>query len=59
MNKSLSCIFLAFTIFAINALPVQAARKKLESRKTRSQLVLSPGQWCFELPLMGLFCYDS
>ena len=58
MKKQLSCILLSLTVFSINALPVQAANKKAKSSKEKKQLVLAPGQWCFELAWMGLFCYE-
>ena len=57
MKKQLSCVLLATSIFALNALPVQAAKKTKISRSNK-QLVAFSGQWCFELPWMGLFCYD-
>lgn len=56
MNKQLSCLFLAISIFTLNALPVQAAKKE-KLAKNNEQLVIARGQWCFELPHMGLFCY--
>lgn len=58
MKKSLSYVLLALTVFSLNALPAHAAKKKQESKKIKKQLVLAPGQWCFELPHMGLFCYE-
>ena len=58
MKKQIACIILASTLFAIDSLPVQAAKKKEKSNsKAKKQLVVAPGEWCFELPQMGLFCY--
>lgn len=57
MKKQLSCALLATSIFALNALPVQAA-KKTKITRSNKQLVALSGQWCFELPWMGLFCYE-
>ena len=61
MNKSLSSVLLATSLFALNVAPAQAAKKntKLTNAKAQKQLVATPGQWCFELPWMGLFCYDN
>lgn len=59
MKKHIPCILLALTIFSVNISPVQAAKKKTKvSRKAKKQLVVTPGEWCFELPQMGFFCYQ-
>ncbi len=59
MKKQLSCVLLAVSIFALNALPSQAAIKKVQTNKLNLQTVAAtPGQWCFELAWMGLFCYQ-
>ncbi|MEL6931036.1 MAG: hypothetical protein AAFO95_20810 [Cyanobacteria bacterium J06600_6] len=59
MNKQLPCLFLAFALFSLNVSPVQAAnRKKKTNRRVKKQLVITPGEWCFQLPKMGLFCYQ-
>ena len=60
MNKQLSSILLATSLFALNVAPAQAAKKntKLTNAKAQKQLVATPGDWCFELPWMGLFCYS-
>ena len=55
--KKLPCILLALSIFSLNALPVNATKKKVKTNKVKKQLVAPPGQWCFELPWMGLHCY--
>jgi len=58
MNKQLSCLLLALTLFSINVSPAQAAKKKTKfNRRAKKQLVITPGKWCFELPKMGFFCY--
>ena len=61
MNKKISSILLATSLFVLNAAPAQAAKKnvKLTNAKAQKQLVATAGQWCFELPWMGLFCYDN
>jgi len=58
MKKSLPCMFLALTIFSLNALPAQAIQQEKQSIKDQKELAQQPGQFCFELPLMGIFCYD-
>ena len=59
MKKQLPCLLLALALFSINALPVQAAKKSEKSgSKVKKQLVVTPGEWCFELPRMGFFCYQ-
>ena len=59
MKKQLFCLTLALTLFTIDSLPVEAAKKKGKSNKrAKKQLVVSPGEWCFELPQMGFFCYQ-
>jgi hypothetical protein len=60
MNKQISSILLATSLFTLNAVPAQAAQKNanLNQVNAQKQLVATPGQWCFELPWMGLCCYD-
>ncbi len=58
MKKQLSSAFVAVSIFAINALPAQANNNLLLSTKEASQSTVTSGQWCFDLPWMGTFCYD-
>jgi hypothetical protein len=58
MKNQLSYLLLALTIFSLNTLPAQAAKKTTKDSKAKKQLVLTPEQWCFELPQMGLFCYE-
>ncbi|MBE9045032.1 hypothetical protein IQ255_11550 [Pleurocapsales cyanobacterium LEGE 10410] len=50
MKKQLSFLLLAINIFSFNVLPAQAMSNKNDS-------AMSPGQWCFEMPWMGLFCF--
>ena len=58
MNKQISSVLLATSLFMINAAPAQAEKNvKLTDAKAQKQLVATPGDWCFELPWMGLFCY--
>ena len=49
MKKQLLCVLLTLSTFSLHALPANAAKR---------QQVAPPGQWCFELPWMGLQCYD-
>ncbi|MGF1589041.1 MAG: hypothetical protein ACFCU7_07330 [Pleurocapsa sp.] len=58
MKKQLSSVFLAVSLFTINALPAQANNGVLLSNGKASQSGITSGQWCFELPWMGIFCYD-
>ena len=59
INKQISSILLATSLFAINTVPVQAAKDvELTNTKAQKQLEATPGDWCFELPWMGLFCYE-
>lgn len=58
MKNQLSYLLFALTIFSLNILPVQAAKKTTKDSKAKKQLVLTSEQWCFELPQMGLFCYE-
>lgn len=58
MKNRLSYILLALTIFSLNALPVQASSKTTKDSQAKKQSVLTSNQWCFELPQMGLFCYE-
>ena len=59
MNKQLSCLLLVTSIFAFNAIPVQAAAKQAETSTLTKQLVTAfRGQWCFEVVGMGLLCYQ-
>ncbi len=58
MKKPVSCVLLAISIFFLNALPVQAAKNNWETNKYNKQLVVVPGQWCFKLGRLGIFCYD-
>jgi hypothetical protein len=58
MKNQLSYLLLALTIFSLNTLPAQAAKKTSKNSKAKKQLVLTSDQWCFELPQMGLFCYE-
>ncbi len=60
MDKQLSSILLATSLLTLNAVPTQAAQNNvnLNQVKAQKQLVATPGAWCFELPWMGLFCYD-
>ena len=57
MKKQLSSFLLAFTIFSLNAMPAKASTSNLNNDATNKTLMVS-GQWCFELPWMGLLCYD-
>ena len=58
MKKQLSFLLLAINIFGFNILPAQAFNNKLVSNQTNSESIITPGQWCFEMPWMGLFCFD-
>jgi hypothetical protein len=58
MKKQTSFILLALTVFSLNALPAQAAKKSTKVNKEKKQEVVTSNEWCFELPQMGLFCYD-
>jgi len=59
MNKQFTCLLLALTLLSANISPVQAAKKKNKSNHSaKKQLVVRPGEWCFELPRMGFFCYQ-
>jgi hypothetical protein len=58
MKKQTSCILLALTIFSLNALPASASKKTTKTNKDKKHEVVTSDEWCFELPQMGLFCYD-
>ena len=60
MNQQISSLLIATSLFALNVAPAQAAKEdvKLTDAKAQKQLVAAPGDWCFELPWMGLFCYE-
>jgi hypothetical protein len=58
MKKQTSYILLALTIFSLNALPAQASKKTTKVNKDKKHQVVTSDEWCFELPQMGLFCYD-
>lgn len=58
MKNQLSCVLLALSIFSLNALPAQATNKGLGTKKINNYLIINSGQWCFEFPWTGLFCYD-
>ena len=49
MKKTLFSVLLTVSILNLNVLPSQASTTKF---------VPPPGQWCFELPWMGILCYD-
>lgn len=58
MKKQTSYILLALTVFSLNALPAYAAKKTTKANKDKKHVVVDSNEWCFELPQMGLFCYD-
>lgn len=58
MKKQLSSAILTISIFTANALPAQAFNTSILDVKETNTSVITPGQWCFELPWMGLLCYD-
>ncbi|PSB12383.1 hypothetical protein C7B62_01865 [Pleurocapsa sp. CCALA 161] len=58
MKNQLSYILLALTIFSLNTLPAQASQKTNNDSQAKKQSVVTSNQWCFELPQMGLFCYE-
>ena len=49
MKKPLFTVLLTASIFTLNTLPSGASTTKFTP---------PPGQWCFELPGMGILCYD-
>ena len=60
MNQRISSLLIATSLLVINATSAQAGEKdvKLTDAQAQKQLVAAPGDWCFELPWMGLFCYE-
>jgi hypothetical protein len=58
MNKQISSVLLATSLFVLNAAPAQAAEKNVNHSPATQQLTATSSEWCFELPWMGLFCYD-
>lgn len=58
MKKQTSYILLALTVFSLNALPANAAKKTTKTNKDKKHEVVTANEWCFELPQMGLFCFD-
>ncbi|HEY9769562.1 MAG TPA: hypothetical protein V6C71_13875 [Coleofasciculaceae cyanobacterium] len=58
MKKQLSSVLLAVSIFTLNAIPAQANNKETLSSTKNSESNINSGEWCFELPWMGLFCYE-
>jgi hypothetical protein len=57
MKKQLSASLLAISIFGLNVLPATAATNKDNQTKSSSTAIAN-GQWCVEIPWMGLFCWD-
>ena len=59
MKKHLSLALLTLSIFSINLLPARATSEKLEnSSETSESVVYGGGQWCVQVPWMGIFCWD-
>ena len=64
MKQKLSVTVLALSIFNCNILPVQADTSSLESIDNLESIdvqseatVMGDGQWCVEIPWMGLWCW--
>lgn len=55
MKQQLSLVLLTLSIFSINLLPAQAATKNRENSKS---VIFGDGQWCVQVPSMGIFCWD-
>ncbi len=58
MKKQLSSVLLAVSIFSLNAIPAQANNNETLSSTQNSESNINSGEWCFELPWMGFFCYE-
>ncbi len=60
MKKQLSFALLTVSIFSLNILPAKAVdTNNIEITDVQAESkVISDGQWCVELPFMGLFCWD-
>ena len=59
MKKQLSLTLLTLSIFSLNIVPTKAATENPKNSATSTEsAVLNNGQWCVELPWMGLFCWD-
>lgn len=57
MKKQISSVLLALSLFSLNSMPARASVNSLNKNAIDKSLMAS-GQWCFELPWMGIFCYD-
>lgn len=60
MKKQLSFVLLTISVFSLNTLPARTAiTENLESAQSQNEFpVIGYGQWCVQLPWMGLFCWD-
>ncbi|WP_319421068.1 hypothetical protein [Pleurocapsa sp. FMAR1] len=60
MKKQLSFALLTVSIFSLNILPVKAIGiADLEISDAQAEFgALANGQWCVEIPYMGVFCWD-
>ena len=59
MKKQLSLALLTLSIFSFNFLPAQAATDNLENNSENSKsAIFGSGQWCVQVPWMGIFCWD-
>ncbi|MCC0175383.1 hypothetical protein I4641_00110 [Waterburya agarophytonicola K14] len=61
MKKHLSLALLTLNILTLNILPGQAATNSVESdaaSEISESTVVTDGNWCVQLPWMGIFCYD-
>jgi hypothetical protein len=56
MKKQLSSTLLAISIFGLNILPATAATT--QDSQLKSSSAIANGQWCVEIPWMGVFCWD-
>ena len=62
MKKQLSYILITLLVLSLSALPVEAAKKRVKVKTKRGapkkQLILAPGQHCFQLAWVSLYCYQ-
>lgn len=65
MKKQLSLALLTLNIFGLNALPARATEIQVsqtsinntESIESKEYAFFTDGEWCVELPWMGLICW--
>ena len=60
MRKQLSFALITVSIFSLNVLPAKAfGTINLKNHNAQAKFTeVANGQWCVEIPYMGVFCWD-